>query len=437
MNNSVERAGNSSHVASPQAKSAVTLYGLPWPIFALVTAVLLAAVYLNVLPAGLIGSLMVMLVLGEILGFIGDRLPIVRSYLGGGVILAIFGAAAIVYLELLPKPVISDITTFMKGGEFLNFYIVALIAGSILGMDSKALVKIGMRYFVPIIGATAGAILLAIVVGAAFGFTVQDAVLVIALPIMGGGMGAGAIPMSQVYEQLLGQPASYYVSLLVPALALGNVFSIVLASVLARVADKFPSLSGQGQIMQGVSIEEKAQRLDLGKMGIGMMIAAAFYLAGSVLGAFIPLHPYALMIILVAVAKIANLVPTLVTDSSSQWLSFVAKNLTLAQLFGIGIAYTDLQTVIDALSITYVAIVLAVVVGTALGAGLVGKLVGFYPIESSITAGLCMANMGGTGDVAVLSAAKRMNLMPFAQISSRLGGAFILLLSGLLVTFFV
>lgn len=437
MNSSVERAGAASHEASPQAKSVVTLYGLPWPIFALITAVLLAAVYLNVLPAGLIGSLMVMMVLGEILGFIGDRLPIVRSYLGGGVILAIFGAAAIVYLELLPKPVISDITTFMKGGEFLNFYIVALIAGSILGMDSKALVKIGMRYFVPIIGATVGAILLAIVVGAAFGFTVQDAVLVIALPIMGGGMGAGAIPMSQVYEQLLGQPASYYVSLLVPALALGNVFSIVLASVLARVADKFPSLSGQGQIMQGVSIEEKAQRLDLGKMGIGMMIAAAFYLAGSVLGAFIPLHPYALMIILVAVAKIANLVPTLVTDSSSQWLSFVAKNLTLAQLFGIGIAYTDLQTVIDALSITYVAIVLAVVVGAALGAGLVGKLVGFYPIESSITAGLCMANMGGTGDVAVLSAAKRMNLMPFAQISSRLGGAFILLLSGLLVTFFV
>lgn len=436
MNNSIEQAGMTD-LHGTQTKPAVTLYGLPWPIFAVITAVLLTAVFLEVLPAGLIGSLMVMLVLGEIFGFVGDRLPIVRSYLGGGVILAIFGAASIVYFDLLPKPVISDISTFMKDGEFLNFYIVALIAGSILGMDSKALVKIGMRYFVPIIGATAGAILLAILVGALFGFTVQDAVLVIALPIMGGGMGAGAIPMSQVYEQLLGQPASYYISLLVPALALGNVFSIVLGSVLAKLADVYPTLSGQGQIMQGVSIEEKTQKLDLGKMGIGMMIAAAFYLGGEILGAFIPLHPYALMIVLVAVAKISNLMPALVTDSSSQWLSFVAKNLTLAQLFGIGIAFTDLETVINALSFTYVAIVLAVVVGAALGAGLVGKMVGFYPIESAITAGLCMANMGGTGDVAVLSAAKRMNLMPFAQISSRLGGAFILLLSGLLVTVFV
>jgi Na+/citrate or Na+/malate symporter len=78
-------------------------------------------------------------------------------------------------------------------------------------------------------------------------------------------------------------------------------------------------------------------------------------------------------------------------------------------------------------------LVFLVVLGAVVGTALVGKLVGFYPIEAAITAGLCMANMGGTGDVAVLTAAHRMELMPFAQISSRLGGAFIILLATFIV----
>ena len=107
--------------------------------------------------------------------------------------------------------------------------------------------------------------------------------------------------------------------------------------------------------------------------------------------------------------------------------------LAFTLLFGIGVAFTDFGQVIDAISLVYVLIVFAVVAGAAFGAGLVGKLVGFYPIESAITAGLCMANMGGTGDVTVLSAARRVSLMPLAQVSSRLGGALILLVSSVVV----
>ncbi len=38
-----------------------------------------------------------------------------------------------------------------------------------------------------------------------------------------------------------------------------------------------------------------------------------------------------------------------------------------------------------------------------------GLLIGFYPIESSITAGLCMAKSRRPGDLEALSACNRMN----------------------------
>ena len=45
-----------------------------------------------------------------------------------------------------------------------------------------------------------------------------------------------------------------------------------------------------------------------------------------------------------------------------------------------------------------------------------------YPIEAAII-NACHSGQGGTGDVAILTAANRMQLMPFAQIATRIGGA--------------
>ncbi|TDL30829.1 2-hydroxycarboxylate transporter family protein [Jeotgalibacillus sp. S-D1] len=417
-------------------KRRVSIFNIPIQWFALIAVLTIAAIYTDTLPSGMIGSLLVMIVIGEALGWLGDRTPIVKSYLGGGAIVAIFGSAYLVYSGLLPEGVTTSVESFMTTGGFLDFYIAALITGSILGMNSKVLVRVGVRYFAPIFGAILGAVLLAAGIGAMIGFTLEEAILVITLPIMGGGMGAGAVPMAQIYSEVLGQPASYYISILVPALALGNVFAIIIAGLLNKLGEKVPSLSGNGKLIDGFEEEKPSNKFDLQKLAVGLLAALLFFTLGHLLGAVLPIHPYAIMIILVAAAKILNLLPAAIVEGASQWYQFVAKAFTLALLFGIGVAYTDLGAVLGALSLQYVVIVLAVVLGAVIGAAIIGRLVGFYPIESGITAGLCMANMGGTGDVAVLSAAKRMQLMPFAQIASRLGGAIILLLAGLLMSLF-
>lgn len=172
-----------------------------------------------------------------------------------------------------------------------------------------------------------------------------------------------------------------------------------------------------------------------------MLVSCAFFAFGFIvakgwglLGTGISIHAYAWMIITVAVFKIFQLLPEKIEIACYQWFQFIMKNLTGALLVGIGLVYLDLGTVIESFTLTYLVLCLVTVLGAFLGAALVGRVVGFYPVESGITAGLCMSNMGGTGDVAVLSAANRMELMPFAQISSRLGGAIILLIGSLMLS---
>lgn len=420
----------------------ITVSGLSLPFFLLISAVTFGAIYLNVLPSGLPGAIPLMMVLGALLNETGNRLPIIKDYFGGGPIVIIFGTAVLFHFGILPDTAKSVSVTFMKGGGFLNFYIAALITGSILGMNRKLLLRAFARYIPAIFGGVVGAIGMAALTGALIGYGAKKAILYIAIPIIGGGMGAGAVPLSEIFGQALNEDPTQMLSIMIPALALGNALSIVMAGLLDKLGRLKPSLTGNGKLMREGSAElhqpvQTEMKIDLEAMGHGMLLATAFFLWGGILAKFIPIHPYALMILSVALVKGLGWIPEAYEQAAFQFFRFIMINLTPALLVGIGAAYTDLDAVIAAFSAQYLLLVSVTVMGVTLGSGLIGKLVGFYPIESAITAGLCMSNMGGTGDVAVLSAAKRMELMPFAQISSRLGGAFIILLATALLKLFL
>ena len=406
-------------------------------IFALSAAVILLATAQNHMPTGIIGAIGVMAVVGYILNVAGDKTPIVNQFFGGGAIVIIFGSSYIFHSGILPQETTETITTFVKGGGFLSFFIASLVTGSILGMDTNVLKKAALKYIPVILGGVACAFLFAGVVGAALGHGFMESVMLIALPIMGGGMGAGAVPLVEIMSGNTGMSAEVLLSKMVPALAIGNAIAIVMAGLLDKVGKFFPSLTGNGQLMRG-KVEEKQeeteeQPISINVLGVGALLAITMYFVGSMLSSVISMHTYALMIIFVALVKVAGFMPRELERAAHGWYKFVVDNLTPALLVGIGVAYTDLNQIIESLSLVYFLMVFATVLGAIVGTAIIGRLMGFNPIEASITAGLCMANMGGTGDVAVLAASKRMELMPFAQISSRIGGAFMLILATMII----
>lgn len=410
----------------------LTIFNIPIGWFLLIVVITLLAMYTGNLPAGMAGALLVMMILGEFFGWIGDRTPILRSYLGGGAIVAIFGSALLVHMNWMPEATTLMITDFMQESGFLNFYIAGLITGSILSIDSEVLVKAGTRFAIPLFVGIGTAI----VVGGTMGLLIGDGfiktVLIIVLPLMGGGMGLGGVPMSQLYSDILGNDPSYYISMLVPAIALGNLFAIVLASVLNGLGNKFPKLTGNGVMIPGFQYKQKEETTySVSQLGIGLLLGLLFLTVATLLGNMIPLHPFALMILLITILKITNVLPKLLVDAAVTWFHFVLKNWTFALLVGIGLTFTDLNAIIEAFTLEFVLIIGITVISVMLLTGFIGKLVGIYPIEASITAGLGMISMGGTGDVSVLAAARRMELMAFCQIASTLGASLILFLADL------
>ena len=249
-----------------QEKTTYKLFNMPWYYFAIFAAVVLLATMVGVLPAGMAGCFAFMIVFGTIFNEIGNKLPIVRSYLGGGAIVVIFGMGFLRYMnffglfDLFTKPNADGVTytaTLMKNiesffkptGAFLDFYIAALICGSILGMNRKLLMKAAARYFPAIFGGIIVAFGLAVLGGVLTGFGAVRALLLIALPIMGGGMGAGAVPLSKIFESTGTMTAEEAISIMNPAVAIGNATSIVLAGIIVKVLVS-KKWNGQGALMQ-------------------------------------------------------------------------------------------------------------------------------------------------------------------------------------------
>ncbi|GAA4912974.1 2-hydroxycarboxylate transporter family protein [Nesterenkonia rhizosphaerae] len=429
-----------------QPESWTRIMGLPIGWFAILFAVVIACAALGVLPNAMLAGFAVVILVGALLNWIGGRVPVLRNY-GLPTVLCILTPAILLHFGLFPTALAENMEIFTNGSDigFIDFYVASLIAGSILGMPRALLLKAGARIAVPLLGTIAVVFITLGLIGAALGYGLRESVLFVAAPIMGGGVGAGIVPMSQIYESQMGGEASSYVATLIPAVIIANVLTIFCAGIFNGITYKgqqfFVGFNGNGQIVrvagkvEDFSGKPKPTGGTFNVLIIGLTVAAVLFLAGSLIANFVPgLHAYAWTILLAAAIKIFGLLPESFEDAVSTWFGFVSGTLTPALLVGISITFFEFDELGALLSDwRYPVLVLLAVVVAVVVSGALGWLVKMYYVETSIAVGMGMTDMGGTGDVAVVSAANRLELMPFLQVSSRIGGALVLLLVSLLI----
>src|SRR5262249_30334260 len=121
--------------------------------------------------------------------------------------------------------------------------------------------------------------------------------------------------------------------------------------------------------------------------------------------------------------KLARAVSPTLQLGSFHVYKFFSTAVTYPLLFAIGVSLTPWDKLVAAFTLPYLITIVSTVVAMMTTGFFVSRWLGMYPIDTSIVTA-CHSGQGGTGDVAILTAANRMQLMPFAQIATRIGGAF-------------
>ncbi|MEL3913579.1 2-hydroxycarboxylate transporter family protein [Treponema pedis] len=430
--------------------------GLNFPIFLCMLVLTCVTIYVpfgekesGFLRSNFISIFALLAVFGILFGEIGDRIPFWNSYVGGGTVMVFFAAAIFGTYKLVPEPVIKSVNIFYgkQPVNFLEIFIPALIVGSVLTIDRKILIKSLSGYIPLIIIGVIGAAVSGVLSGLIFGKNPIDVIMNYVLPIMGGGTGAGAIPMSEMWASKTGKPASEWFAFAISILTIANIIAILTGAVLNKLGEKRAALTGNGNLVinssnEQIKTEEASVKCEMIDVFAAFVMTGILFIAAHILGEVwesfgfsFEIHRLAFLIILTMILNISGVIPQKLKTGAKIMQNFFSKYTIWILMTSVGFS-TDVKEILAALSFSNLVIALSVVFGAVIFIMFVAKKMKFYPIEAGITAGLCMANRGGAGDVAVLGAANRMELMSFAQISSRIGGAMMLILGSIIFGIF-
>jgi malate:Na+ symporter len=405
---------------------------IPVPIYVVLVLLIGGLIATNEIKSDAPTMIVVLALGGFTCAEIGKRIPILRA-IGAGAIFATFIPSALTYYHLIPAPVEKAIVDFTKFTNFLYLFIASIIVGSILGMDRKVLIKGFLKIFIPLGVGSIVAGIVGTLVGTLLGMGVYHSFFFVVVPIMAGGVGEGAIPLSIGYAAITGQPQGDLFAQVLPPVMLGSLTAILLSGTLNFVGKKYPHLTGEGRLQpdehddmdpteEEVHDEAGGSHMDVGTIAAAGLTAVTLYLLGIMCHHLFGLPAPVAMLFLAVVAKLTSAVSPHLQAGGFIVYKFTQTAMTYPLLFAIGVSLTPWDKLMAAFNLVNIITIVSTVVTLMATGYVMGRFLNMYPIETAIV-NACHSGQGGTGDVAILTAANRMQLMPFAQIATRIGGA--------------
>jgi Na+/citrate symporter len=401
---------------------------IPLPVFAVLLVVIGGFVATGQVPSEMSMVLAVAAVGGFTAAAIGKRVPLLR-HIGGPIILTTFVPAYLLFRGWLPASLINPAIDFTSTTKILYVFIAAICVGSILSMDRTVLVRGFFKIFVPLAAGSVAAMVVGTAVGWALGLGARDTFFYIVVPIMAGGVGEGAIPLSLGYAGLLNTTEGEQFARVLPPVMFGSLVAVVFSGALNFVGKKWPHLTGEGRLQPDekdnlpfVAEAQVEHSIDMTRVGAAAMLILSLYLVGLLAYRFTGLPAPIAMLFLAVAVKVARIAPPAMEEDSRIIYKFFNTAFTFPMLFLVGVTFLPWEQLVAALAWRNLVTIVATVFTLMAVGFVVGRWVKLYPIEAAIVNG-CHSGQGSSGDIAILTAANRLQLMPFAQISTRIGGA--------------
>lgn len=403
---------------------------IPLPLFILAGGLIALDCLGGKLPSDIVVMVATLAFFGFACGEFGKRLPIVGK-LGAAAICATFIPSALVYYGLLPDAVVASTIKFYKSTNILYLYICCIIVGSIMSMNRTVLIQGFLRIFLPMLCGEVVGMLAGMGVGLALGLEPFQIFFFIILPIMAGGVGEGAIPLSIGYATLLHMDQGVALGRVLPMVMLGSLTAIIISGCLNQLGKRFPHLTGEGQLMpnrdnfddKNSSLTASASgKTDVTTIASGVLLAVLLYMIGMLIHSLIGLPAPVGMLFTAVLIKLCHGVSPRILEGSQVVYKFFQTSVTYPILFAVGVAITPWNELVNAFTLTNLLVIFSTVSALVATSFFVAKKTGMHPIDVAIVS-CCQSGQGGTGDVAILTAGNRMSLMPFAQIATRIGGA--------------
>ena len=402
---------------------------IPLPLFAMAGLLIAIDCLDGKLPSDIVVMVATLAFFGFACGEFGKRLPFIGK-MGAAAICATFIPSALVYYGLLPDVVVESTTKFYKSTNILYLYICCIIVGSIMSMDRKVLIQGFMRIFFPMLCGEVVGMLVGMGVGLSLGMEPFQIFFFLILPIMAGGVGEGAIPLSIGYAALLHMDQGVALGRILPIVMLGGLTAIVISGSLNQLGKRYPHLTGEGQLMptsknataDSSKLSSTGGKVDVTTIAAGALLAVLLYMVGMLLHKVIGLPAPVGMLFAAVALKLAHGVSPRLLEGSQVVYKFFQTSVTYPILFAVGVAITPWNELVAAFTLSNLLVIISTVAALVATGFFVGKKIGMHPIDVAIVS-CCQSGQGGTGDVAILTAGNRMQLMPFAQIATRIGGA--------------